>query len=284
MTSDNNPVAVSGVEVIQDHTMKSIAIHKSDFVIVSLGSMSLGTLIGSNTSPPSPLRLDEIKLGDWSLWIKLSQRSLQYGEPLTFSTSVNETKLESFTVTFRDSTFLDLYQRLTHDYPGSGQLVSLVDSSWMLSISLPQYPIFPDQPKDIYVVWGYALHPDRVGDFVSKPMLKCSGQEILLELLQHLQFSPDKIAPYASTIPIIQPLATASLVNQLPHDRPSVAPGITTNLAFVGPFTVFPREVACSVEYSIRSAQYAAYKMMGIAEKPLSTRKNVLSTVWGILR
>jgi oleate hydratase len=284
MTSDNNPAAVSGIEVIQDETLKSIMVNDSDVVIVSLGSMSFGTITGSNDLPPSPLLHDEIKIGDWSLWIKLSQRSVQFGEPLAFSTKINETRLESFTITFQNSTFLDLYQRLTDDYPGSGRLVSLVDSSWMLSISLPQCPLFPGQPKNVNVVWGYSLYPERDGDFVCKPMLDCSGEEILLELLQHLQFPHDPILPDAITIPMIQPLATSSSINQLPCDRPLVAPAITTNLAFVGPFTEFPWKMTCSVENSVRSAQYAVYQMMGIGERPIPANKNCLFSVWGMMR
>ena len=33
------------------------------------------------------------------------------------------------------------------------------------------------------VFWGYALQPDRIGNFVAKPMSECTGAEILQELL-----------------------------------------------------------------------------------------------------
>ncbi|KAF3385854.1 hypothetical protein DPV78_012409 [Talaromyces pinophilus] len=35
MTSDNNPAAVTGIEVIQDNTLKSIMVNESDVIIVS---------------------------------------------------------------------------------------------------------------------------------------------------------------------------------------------------------------------------------------------------------
>jgi hypothetical protein len=43
------------------------------------------------------------------------------------------------------------------------------DSKWLLSIVLYHQPHFPQQAQDVQVLWGYALHPDRVGNFVAKP-------------------------------------------------------------------------------------------------------------------
>lgn len=51
-------------------------------------------------------------------------------------------------------------------------------------------PHFLGQPEGVQVFWGYALHPDRVGDLVGKPMAECSGAEILKELCVHLEFGP----------------------------------------------------------------------------------------------
>ncbi|RHZ63584.1 uncharacterized protein CDV56_104391 [Aspergillus thermomutatus] len=127
--------------------------------------------------------------------IKLSHKSIHYGEPLTFSTKINKTRLESFTVTLHNSAFLD---------------------------------------ENVYVVWGYGLYPDRIDDYVRKPMLDCSGEEILIQLLQQLHFPVDQILPAAITIPMIRPLATSSLVNWFPDDRPYVIPKLITNLAFAG--------------------------------------------------
>jgi myosin-crossreactive antigen len=42
---------------------------------------------------------------------------------------------------------------------GTGGLVTFKDSSWLMSIVLYHQPHFVDQPKDIQVLWGYALHP-----------------------------------------------------------------------------------------------------------------------------
>lgn len=46
----------------------------------------------------------------------------------------------------------------------------------------------PNQPEHVQVFWGYALHPDRVGNFIKKPMLSCSREEIMTELHHHLNF------------------------------------------------------------------------------------------------
>jgi myosin-crossreactive antigen len=60
-----------------------------------------------------------------------------------------------------------------------------------VSIVLASKPHFPNQPADVQVFWGYSLFPDRVGDFVPKPMAECNGAEILRELCAHLRFDPE---------------------------------------------------------------------------------------------
>ena len=56
-----------------------------------------------------------------------------------------------------------------------------------MSIVLAHQPHFINQPENIFVFWGYGLFPDRIGNFVKKPMSECTGEEILLELFHHLK-------------------------------------------------------------------------------------------------
>lgn len=77
---------------------------------------------------------------------------------------------------------------LTGSKPGRGGLVTLKDSNWVLSLSIFHQPEITGQPPGTSLWWGYGLHPERDGDYVTKPMNQCTGAEILEETLRHLQF------------------------------------------------------------------------------------------------
>jgi oleate hydratase len=50
-------------------------------------------------------------------------------------------------------------------------------------------------------------------------------------------------------------------------DRPQVRPTGTTNIAFIGQYCESPDDVVFTVEYSVRSAQIAAYSLLGLDKK-----------------
>jgi hypothetical protein len=56
-----------------------------------------------------------------------------------------------------------------------------------VKVVLAHQPHFINQPENLHVFWGYALFPDRFGDYVEKPMSECNGEEILIELFSHLR-------------------------------------------------------------------------------------------------
>jgi oleate hydratase len=78
--------------------------------------------------------------------------------------------LESFTVTTKDIEFFD-------------QLESLSECTSQASAI---FPVFPQQPQDVRVLWGFALFPENEGDHVKKNMLFCSGAYVMSEILYHL--------------------------------------------------------------------------------------------------
>jgi oleate hydratase len=47
-----------------------------------------------------------------------------------------------------------------------------------------------------------------------------------------------------------------------------VIPKGTRNLAFIGQFCELPDDVVFTVEYSVRSAQTAVYRLLGLKRKP----------------
>ena len=91
----------------------------------------------------------------------------------------------TFTVTETGGHFIERFERFSGSPAGCGGLGTLKDSSWMLAFHLYPAPAFAGQPAGCGVWWGYGLFPDRPGDFVPKAMAKCSGREILVELISH---------------------------------------------------------------------------------------------------
>jgi oleate hydratase len=132
-----------------------------------------------------------------------------------------------------------------------------------MSIVLAHQPHFPNQPGNVQVFWGYALLPDRVGDFVAKPMAECNGEEILRELCGHLRFDLDTVRS-ANCIPCRMPYITSMFMPREPGDRPRPVPKGSKNLAFVSQFVEIPDDVVFTVEYSVRAAQTAVYELLDI--------------------
>jgi oleate hydratase len=158
-------------------------------------------------------------------------------------------------------------QAFSGNAAGTGGLVTFKDSNWLMSVVLYHQPHFVGQPKEVQVFWGYALHPDRVGDFVAKPMSECGGAEILQELCGHLNFDW-KVFEKATCIPCRMPYITSMFMPRSRSDRPLPVPENSKNLAFVSQFVEIPDDVVFTVEYSVRAAQMAVYKLLKI-ERPV---------------
>ena len=241
-------------------TREIIAVSDDDLVFLQNGSMTDASSLGSMTSaPPKLTRADSV---GWSLWEKLARGRPQLGNPSAFNSCVAQSCWESFTVTLSHRAFFDQMFAFSGNQAGTGGLVTFKDSSWLMSIVLAHQPHFADQPAGAQVFWGYALFPDRVGNFVPKPMADCNGAEILQELCGHLRFDLDVFAS-AICIPCRMPYITSMFMPRLRADRPSPVPEGTKNLAFVSQFVEIPEDVVFTVEYSIRAAQMAVYELLG---------------------
>ena len=106
--------------------------------------------------------------------------------------------------------------------------------------------------------------PDRVGDFVAKPMSECTGEEILRELCGHLNFDFDTTFATAICIPCRMPYITSMFMPRTKGDRPLPVPKNSKNLAFVSQFVEIPEDVVFTVEYSVRVAQMAIYELLAL--------------------
>ena len=253
--------------------LKELAVNEQDRVIVTLGSMTEASSLGSMDSPPALLGMPNE--GSWALWEKIAEDHSQFGRPKNFADHIEQSKWVSFTTTLHDLTLFQLIHDLSGNVPGEGGLITFPKSSWLASIVLPHQPHFIGQPEDVQVLWGYGLFVDVPGNFVKKPMSACTGREIMTEILGHLHLEAHaaRILEAATCIPCMMPFITSQFLPRSKGDRPQVIPEGSKNLAFVGQYCEMPDDVVFTVEYSVRSAQTAVYSMLGLDKEPPSVYK-----------
>ena len=259
-TEDGNFI-VTGIHCLREGKSDLIAVREDDLVFFQNGSMTDASSLGSMTEAPA--KLTKVDGGGWMLWEGLADGRPQFGNPAAFNRCIAQSCWESFTITLMDPEFFDQMIEFSGNQPGTGGLVTFRDSNWLMSIVLAHQPHFADQPDGVQVFWGYSLFPDRVGNFVAKPMDECNGAEILRELCGHLRFDPETVAS-ANCIPCRMPYITSMFMPRLREDRPLPVPHGSKNLAFIGQFVEIPDDVVFTVEYSVRVAQTAVYQLLGI--------------------
>ncbi|KAL4909522.1 hypothetical protein BDW74DRAFT_165935 [Aspergillus multicolor] len=276
----------------------TINLNPDDIVIVSLGSIFSSILTGTNAHPPPAFDPSSLALSldpetepnaesqrdsgieispeldeNWLLWLELCTKHAKFGNAYNFCTRLHASRIESFTMTLSSTELLEKLADVsnTRPLPGPNTILTLSDSPWLVTLRVPTQPVFKDQPDGIHIAYGYAMSPEETGTYITKPMIHCSGREILSEILAHLQVSPDhpsheRILNSAITIPCIQPRATATFLPRDPTDRPAVMPQGMSNMACIGPFVEIADEVVVTADYSVRGAQMAVRGLMGVGK------------------
>ncbi|HEY8025729.1 MAG TPA: oleate hydratase [Burkholderiaceae bacterium] len=265
---ENGKFTVTAIHATSNRVEQTIAVNDGDVVFLQNGSMTDASTMGGMHSAPEKTDKQTGKPAgkNWALWEKLAERQAGFGKPAVFNSSVAESNWQSFTVTLKDPAFFDKMLAFSGNEPGTGGLVTFKDSNWLMSIVLAHQPHFADQPGDVQVFWGYALFPDRIGDYVAKAMSDCSGEEILKELCGHLRFDAEVFSK-AICIPCRMPYITSMFMARTLTDRPLPVPRESKNLAFVSQFVEIPDDVVFTVEYSVRAAQMAVYELFGVQRK-----------------
>jgi oleate hydratase len=268
LREQDGEMTVTQIAYQRDGRASGIAVGAHDYVLVTLGSMTEASSLGAmDTAPVLNGKEDG---GAWTLWEKVAAGRPEFGHPSAFADHIDESKWVSFTTTLHDPTFLRIVRDFTGNVPGEGGLITFQDSGWLASIVIPHQPHFIGQPDDVSVFWGYGLAVDNPGNFVKKPMSACTGREILTEVLGHLHIEAEapKILETSICIPCMMPFITSQFLRREKGDRPQVIPKGSKNLAFMGQFCEMPEDVVFTVEYSIRSAQTAVYRLLGLKREP----------------
>ncbi len=262
--TEDDTFIVTGIHCLRQGKYEVIAVNDGDLVFMQNGSMTDASSLGSMTS--APRKLTKADSGGWTLWEKLAKDRPEFGNPAAFNSCIAQSCWESFTVTLKHPAFFDKMNQFSGNEPGTGGLVTFKDSNWLMSIVLAHQPHFANQPADVQVFWGYSLFPDRVGNFVPKPMAECTGAEILQELCGHLRFDLETVAS-ANCIPCRMPYITSMFMPRRLSDRPLPVPRGSKNFAFISQFVEIQDDVVFTVEYSVRAAQMAVYELLGIERK-----------------
>ncbi|MCH4192632.1 MAG: oleate hydratase, partial [Butyrivibrio sp.] len=193
--------------------------------------------------------------------------------PDKFCMDPEDSNWVSATVNTLDGRIIPYIQKICKRDPLSGKvvtggIVTVKDSSWLLSWTINRQPQYRNQPKGQVLVWLYGMFSDRPGDFIKKSMRECTGMEICEEWLYHLGVPEDQIEEMAgtgaNTVPVMMPFASAYFQPREEGDRPNVVPEGSVNFAFIGNFAETPRDTVFTTEYSIRTAMEAVYTLLNV--------------------
>lgn len=245
---------------------RDVRVAPTDIVLVTNGCMTDNSTEATTDSVAKYNR--ENNAPSFDLWRRMAHGRPELGDPDVFCGRVDESMWMSFTATINHNPDVLAYiQHFTTNHPGGGALVTFRESAWRLSIVVARQPHFKNQPADTNIFWGYSLNMFADGDYVKKPMYKCTGREIMTELFGHLHVPKKQQAAMLRGVicrTCIMPYITSQFQPRRPGDRPDVNPQGYENLGFISQFAEQPDDVVFTMEYSVRAAQRAVYYLMGV--------------------
>ena len=260
------------IDILRDGLEDCIDLTENDLVFITNGGCVENSTIGSQNTA-APYRPEIKEGGGWDLWRKIAAQDPSFGHPDKFCYDPELSNWMSATITTLDQKIVPYIKRICKRDPFSGKvvtggIVTVKDSSWLLSWTLNRQQQFRDQPKDQLCVWVYGLFSDKPGDFVKKPMRECTGKEICMEWLYHIGVPTDQIeelaANSANTVPCMMPYIDAFFMPRAAGDRPDVVPEGAANFAFLGQFAETERDTIFTTEYSIRTGMEAVYTLLNV--------------------
>ena len=260
------------IDILRDGREDCIDLTENDLVFITNGGCVENSTIGSQNTA-APYRPEIKEGGGWDLWRKIAAQDPSFGHPDKFCYDPELSNWMSATITTLDQKIVPYIKKICKRDPFSGKvvtggIVTVKDSSWLLSWTLNRQQQFRDQPKDQLCVWVYGLFSDKPGDFVKKPMRECTGKEICMEWLYHIGVPADQIeelaANSANTVPCMMPYIDAFFMPRAAGDRPDVVPEGAVNFAFLGQFAETERDTIFTTEYSIRTGMEAVYTLLNV--------------------
>ena len=270
--SDPKHKLAQRIDIIENGEAGGIDLTENDLVFITNGGCVENSSMGSQDKPAA-YNAELKEGGGWDMWRKIAAQDPSFGHPDKFCHDPEQTNWMSATVETLDQKIIPYIKNICKRDPFTGHvvtggIVTVKDSSWLMSWTINRQPQFRDQPKDHCLVWVYSLFTDKPGDYVKKPMRMCTGKEICMEWLYHIGVPEDQIADLAensaNTVPVMMPYIDAFFMPRAYGDRPNVVPDGSVNFAFLGQFAETPRDTIFTTEYSMRTGMEAVYTLLNV--------------------
>lgn len=253
----------------RNNNKEIIDLTENDLVLVTNGSCTENSTYGDNNSAPI---LNNGPGASWELWKNIARQDPSFGRPEKFCGNISATSWESATITLSDEKIIPYIEKICQRDPHSGKvvtggIVTVKDSSWLCSWTINRQPHFKEQKPNEVVIWFYGLYIDAPGNYITKPLRNCTGNEIVQEWLYHIGVPTQDIAELSRSvncIPCMLPYITAFFMPRRSGDRPLVVPEGCVNAGFIGQFAESPRGCVFTTEYSVRTAMEAVYTLLNI--------------------
>lgn len=260
------------IEIVTEGETCYVDLTEDDLVFITNGGCVENSAMGSQNTP-APYDPEIKPGGGWDMWRRIAAQSPDFGNPDKFCYDSELCNWMSATVETLDQRIIPYIKNICKRDPFTGKvvtggIVTVKDSSWLLSWTINRQPQFRTQPKDHCLVWVYALFNDRPGDYIKKPMRDCTGKEICMEWLYHIGVPENQIEELAensaNTVPVMMPYIDAFFMPRNDTDRPKVVPDGAVNFAFIGQFAETARDTIFTTEYSMRTGMEAVYTLLDV--------------------
>ena len=268
----SNRKQATRIEIEAEGETRFVDLTEDDLVFITNGGCVENSAMGSQNTP-APYNPEIKPGGGWDMWRRIAAQSPDFGNPDKFCYDSELCNWMSATVETLDQRIIPYITNICKRDPFTGKvvtggIVSVKDSSWLLSWTINRQPQFRSQPKDHCLVWVYALFNDRPGDYVKKPMRDCTGKEICMEWLYHIGVPENEIEELAensaNTVPVMMPYIDAFFIPRNDTDRPKVVPDGAVNFAFIGQFAETAMDTIFTTEYSMRTGMEAVYTLLNV--------------------
>ena len=268
----SNRKQATRIEIEAEGETRFVDLTEDDLVFITNGGCVENSAMGSQNTP-APYNPEIKPGGGWDMWRRIAAQSPDFGNPDKFCYDSELCNWMSATVETLDQRIIPYITNICKRDPFTGKvvtggIVSVKDSSWLLSWTINRQLQFRSQPKDHCLVWVYALFNDRPGDYVKKPMRDCTGKEICMEWLYHIGVPENEIEELAensaNTVPVMMPYIDAFFMPRNDTDRPKVVPDGAVNFAFIGQFAETARDTIFTTEYSMRTGMEAVYTLLNV--------------------
>lgn len=261
---DANCNTVQGIHIRKNNEELLIPVSENDLVFVTNGSITTNSRHGdNNTVAPTVYAQDDIGL--FGLWRNLAKKDAKFGNPDVFTNDIDTSKWLSFMLTIKDfPEFFAKLKELTGSKAGTGASIAIRDSDWGLTVEMYNRNYYPDQEetnRDVF--FGYGLYAQGIGNYIKKPMCECTGEEIVTEVLYHLNLLDwkDELLKHTYVSTTMMPYINSEFAPRKKSNRPKNVPDGCTNLAFLGQFAEVDDDCAFTVELSVRTALEGVYKL-----------------------